>query len=103
VRTRDCDLLLRRSRCSASRAGRDPSCDSPAWLTIVRSSSLYLPKSGVLRGHASAAAVLAVVTIPRRRAAIPPADSLYAGDPYLEAAHAIYLIGLGDTAAVPLH
>ena len=54
------------------------------------------------RGHASAAAVLAGrhdTSAARRE--YHTADSLYAGDPYLEAAHAIYLIGLGDTAAAP--
>jgi len=52
------------------------------------------------RGHASAAAVLAGRhdTAGARRE-YQTADSLFAGDPYLEAAHAIYLIGLGDTAA----
>jgi hypothetical protein len=31
------------------------------------------------------------------------ADSLFAGDPHLDAAHALYLLGLRDTAeAVPL-
>jgi len=52
------------------------------------------------RGHASAAAVLAGRhdTAGTRRE-YQTADSLFAGDPYLEAAHAIYLIGLGDTAA----
>ncbi|HLQ69444.1 MAG TPA: hypothetical protein VK124_07970 [Gemmatimonadales bacterium] len=52
------------------------------------------------RGHASAAAVLAGRhdTAGARRE-YQTADSLFAGDPYLDAAHAIYLIGLGDTAA----
>jgi len=27
------------------------------------------------------------------------ADSLFAGDPYLDASHAIFLLGIGDTAA----
>jgi Flp pilus assembly protein TadD len=27
------------------------------------------------------------------------ADSLFSGDPYLDGAHAIFLIGIGDTAA----
>ncbi len=56
------------------------------------------------RAHASAAAVLAGLhdtTGARREYRI--ADSLYAGDPYLDGAYAIYLIGIGDTvAAVPL-
>jgi len=56
------------------------------------------------RAHASAAAVLAGLhdtTGARREYRI--ADSLYAGDPYLDGAHAIYLISIGDTAAaVPL-
>jgi len=56
------------------------------------------------RAHASAAAVLAGLhdtTGARREYRI--ADSLYAGDPYLDGAYAIYLISIGDTAAaVPL-
>jgi Flp pilus assembly protein TadD len=54
------------------------------------------------RGHASAAAVLAGRhdTAGARRE-YRTADSLYAGDAYLEAAHAIYLISLGDTATAP--
>jgi hypothetical protein len=55
-------------------------------------------------GHASAAAVLAGrgdTAGARHQYRI--ADSLYAGDPYLDAAHAIFLLGLGDTAgAAPL-
>lgn len=56
------------------------------------------------RAHASAAAVLAGIgdsAGARREYFI--ADSLFAGDPYLDAAHAIFLLGLGDTvAAAPL-
>ena len=56
------------------------------------------------RAHASAAAVLAGLhdtTGARREYRI--ADSLYAGDPYLDGAYAIYLMSIGDTAAaVPL-
>jgi hypothetical protein len=56
------------------------------------------------RGHASAAAVLAGsgdTAGARKQYRI--ADSLFAGDPYLDAAHAIFLLGVGDTAAaVPL-
>ena len=55
-------------------------------------------------GHASAAAVLAGrgdTAGARRQYRL--ADSLFAGDPYLDAAHAIFLLGLGDTAsATPL-
>jgi len=55
-------------------------------------------------GHASAAAVLAGrgdTAGARRQYGL--ADSLFAGDPYLNAAHAIFLLGLGDTAgAAPL-
>ena len=55
-------------------------------------------------GHASAAAVLAGrgdTAGARRQYRL--ADSLFAGDPYLDAAHAIFLLGLGDTAgAAPL-
>ena len=56
------------------------------------------------RAHASAAAVLAGLhdTAGARRE-YRAADSLFAGDPYLDGAHAIFLIGIGDTtAAVPL-
>ena len=56
------------------------------------------------RAHASAAAVFAGLrdtAAARREYRI--ADSLYSGDPFLDGAHAIYLIGIGDTAAaVPL-
>jgi hypothetical protein len=50
------------------------------------------------RAHASAAAVLAGMgdTAGARRE-YRTADSLFSGDPYLDAAHAIYLLGLGDT------
>ncbi|HWC73274.1 MAG TPA: hypothetical protein VG454_04985 [Gemmatimonadales bacterium] len=55
-------------------------------------------------GHASAAAVLAGrgdTADARRQYRL--ADSLFAGDPYLTAANAIFLLGLGDTlAAAPL-
>ena len=55
-------------------------------------------------GHASAAAVLAGrgdTTGARHQYRI--ADSLFRGDPYLDAAHAIFLLNLGDTAgAAPL-
>jgi protein O-mannosyl-transferase len=52
------------------------------------------------RGHASAAAVLAGRhdTAAARRE-YHAADSLFAGDPYLDAGHALFLIGVGDTAA----
>ena len=52
------------------------------------------------RAHASAAAVLAGVgdTAGARRE-YRTADSLFSGDPYLDAAHAIFLLGLGDTTA----
>ena len=56
------------------------------------------------RAHASAAAVLAGLrdTAAARRE-YRTADSLFSGDPYLDAAHAVFLIGIGDTgAAVPL-
>jgi Flp pilus assembly protein TadD len=55
-------------------------------------------------GHASAAAVLAGRgDTAGARQQYRVADSLFAGDPYLDAAHAIFLIGLGDTAgAKPL-
>jgi hypothetical protein len=51
-------------------------------------------------GHASAAAVLAGrgdTAGARQHYRI--ADSLFHGDPYLDAAHAIFLLGLGDTTA----
>ena len=55
-------------------------------------------------GHASAAAVLAGrgdTAGARRQYQL--ADSLFPGDPYLDAAHAIFLLGIGDTAtAAPL-
>jgi len=52
------------------------------------------------RAHLSAAAVLAGLrdTAGARRE-YRLADSLFAGDPHLDAAHALYVIGLGDTAA----
>ena len=52
------------------------------------------------RAHASAAAVLAGVgdTAGARRE-YRTADSLFSGDSYLDAAHAIFLLGLGDTTA----
>lgn len=52
------------------------------------------------RAHASAAAVLAGLrdTAAARRE-YRTADSLFSGDPYLDGAHAIFLIGIGDTAA----
>ena len=51
-------------------------------------------------GHASAAAVLAGRgDTAGARHQYRVADSLFAGDPYLDAAHAIFLLGLGDTAA----
>lgn len=56
------------------------------------------------RAHASAAAVLAGTgdTSGARRE-YRTADSLFAGDPYLDVAHAIFLLSVGDTAAaVPL-
>ena len=56
------------------------------------------------RAHASAAAVLAGIgdTAGARRE-YRTADSLFSGDPFLDAAHAIFLLGLGDTtAAAPL-
>jgi hypothetical protein len=56
------------------------------------------------RAHESAAAVFAGLrdtAAARREYRI--ADSLFAGDPYLDGAHAIFLISIGDTAAaVPL-
>jgi len=56
------------------------------------------------RGHASAAAVLAGSgDTAGARNQYRIADSLFAGDPHLDAAHAIFLLGIGDTAAaVPL-
>ncbi len=52
------------------------------------------------RAHASAAAVLAGLhdTAGARRE-YHVADSLFGGDPHVGAAHALYLLGLGDTAA----
>lgn len=77
----------------------------PAWqdnraelLTLLREH----PES--YRAHGSAAAVLAGLgdTAGARREYLI-ADTLYAGDPYLEGARAIFLIGIGDTtAALPL-
>ena len=50
-------------------------------------------------GHASAAAVLAGRgDSAGARHQYRLADSLFAGDPYLDAAHAIFLLGVGDTA-----
>ena len=56
------------------------------------------------RAHLSAAAVLAGLrdTAGARRE-YRVADSLFAGDPHMDAARALYLVGLGDTtAAAPL-
>jgi hypothetical protein len=56
------------------------------------------------RAHASAAAVLAGLrdTLGARQE-YRVADSLFAGDPHLDAARALYLLGLGDTTeAAPL-
>jgi hypothetical protein len=52
------------------------------------------------RAHLSAAAVLAGLrdTAGARRE-YRTADSLFAGDPHMDAAHALYVIGLGDTTA----
>ena len=52
------------------------------------------------RAHLSAAAVLAGLrdTAGARRE-YRTADSLFAGDPHMDAARALYLVGLGDTAA----
>ncbi len=73
-----------------------------AWLGAHRGLRSAVAALAVVayRGHASAAAVLAGRhdTAGARRE-YQTADSLFAGDPYLEAAHAIYLIGLGDTTA----
>lgn len=77
----------------------------PAWrdnrsqlLTLLRDH----PES--YRAHGSAAAVLAGIgdtAGARREYAI--ADSLFSGDPYLEGARAIFLVGIRDTAAaVPI-
>ncbi|OLC08731.1 MAG: hypothetical protein AUH42_00755 [Gemmatimonadetes bacterium 13_1_40CM_70_11] len=82
---------------------------SAARLPVWRSNKDFLlttlsehPES--YRAHEWAAAVLAGLgdtTSARREYA--RADSLFAGDPHLDAAHAYYLIGLGDTlAAAPL-
>ena len=50
-------------------------------------------------GHASAAAVLAGAgDTAGAREQYRTADSLFAGDPYLDAAHAIFLLTVGDTA-----
>ena len=77
----------------------------PAWrdnrsqlLTLLRDH----PES--YRGHGSAAAVLAGIgdTAGARRE-YRIADSLFSSDPYLYSAFAIFLVGMGDTAAaVPL-
>lgn len=51
-------------------------------------------------GHASAAAVLAGAgDTAGAREQYRVADSLFAGDPYLDAARAIFLVNVGDTAA----
>lgn len=56
------------------------------------------------RAHLSAAAVLAGMRDSAgARREYRFADSLFAGDPHMDAAHALYVVGLGDTAAaVPL-
>jgi hypothetical protein len=56
------------------------------------------------RAHGSAAAVLAGLgDTAGARGEYRLADSLFSGDPYLDAARAIFLLGIGDTtAAVPL-
>src|SRR5439155_1645867 len=56
--------------------------------------------SAFRRSPCGAAAVLAGLhdTVGARREYFA-ADSLFSGDPYLDGAHAIFLIGIGDTAA----
>ncbi len=56
------------------------------------------------RAHASAAAVLAGMSdTAGARREYRMADSLFSGDPYVAAARAMYLLGIGDTSgAVPL-
>ncbi len=73
----------------------------PAWQdNRAQLLTLLIDHPESYRAHASAAAVLAGLrdTAGARRE-YRTADSLFSGDPYLDGAHAIFLIGIGDTAA----
>ncbi len=77
----------------------------PAWRdNRAQLLTLLLEHPESYKAHASAAAVLAGRgDTAGARQQYYLADSLFAGDPYLAAAHAIFLLGLGDTtAAAPL-
>lgn len=105
----------------AARRGLRPAALATALLTVVLGArslvrlpawrdnraqlvTLLLDHPESYRGHASAAAVFAGLhdtAAARREYRI--ADSLYPHDPFLAGAHAIFLIGIGDTAAaIPL-
>ena len=73
----------------------------PAWRdNRAELVTLLLEHPESYRGHASAAAVLAGTgDTAGARLQYHLADSLYARDPYLDASHAIFLLGIGDTAA----
>jgi protein O-mannosyl-transferase len=77
----------------------------PAWQdNRAQLLTLLIDHPESYRAHASAAAVLAGLrdTAGARRE-YRTADALFSGDPYLDGAHAIFLIGIGDTAgALPL-
>jgi hypothetical protein len=73
----------------------------PAWQdNRAQLLTLLIDHPESYRAHASAAAVLAGLrdTAGARRE-YRTADSLFSGDPYLNGAHAIFLIGIDDTAA----
>jgi len=77
----------------------------PAWRdNRAQLLTLMLEHPESYQGHASAAAVLAGrgdTAGARRQYRL--ADSLFPGDPFLDAAHAIFLLGIGDTSsAAPL-
>ena len=77
----------------------------PAWRdNRTQLVTLLIDHPESYRAHASAAAVLAGMhdTAGARRE-YRVADSLFSGDPYVDGARAIFLIGIGDTtAAIPL-
>jgi hypothetical protein len=73
----------------------------PAWRdNRVQLLTLLVEHPESYLGHASAAAVLAGRgDTAGARHQYHLADSLFPGDPYLDAAHAIFLLGVGDTAS----
>jgi hypothetical protein len=93
-------LLVMALACGARSLDRLPAWRDNRWYLLT----LLAEHPESYRAHASAAAVLAGLgDSAGARREYRAADSLFAGDPYMNAAHAIFLLGLGDTvAAVPL-